>query len=345
MFWLSRNLILFVTIFFFFIFSADTSTAVYKYKGKIHPGKTTKAEVTEVLGEPLEEVIANTFKYKSSTDGIDLFLVEYKEQDGGLVVDKMDVIFSKPYKSKALAKSMKFPDPISSKVNSFGKYQEFFGTNYSVIFTHKTKSPKSGVATMSIYNKERFDSLGIKPDVRSVKETEKPDKKDKTKTAKKPPKKEVPKLTPEAKLHLQQGMTYVTIAKANPATAKENYSNALIEFNNAIDDYPNYAEAYSNRGALYMQQKKYNKAEKDLSKADNLKPKDPIIQYNLAALYSIQKKNDLALEALNKALELGFNNYDALRPRGKGSDPDLRNLRKDPGYKEILEKHKVFILD
>jgi tetratricopeptide (TPR) repeat protein len=153
-----------------------------------------------------------------------------------------------------------------------------------------------------------------------------------------------PKLTPEAKLHLQQGMTYITIAKANPGTAKENYSNALMEFNNAIEDYPNYEEAYSNRAVIYMLQKKYNKAEIDLLKAAEINPKDPYVQYNLAALYSLQKKTDLGLDALDRALENGFNNFSALKPKGKGSDPDLKNLRKDPGYKEVLEKHKVFIL-
>ena len=205
---------------FMFIFTglyllfSPTLHAVYLYKGKIEPGKSTQAQVTEVLGPPAEEIISNIYKYESSEDGIEKFLVEYKEQDKELVVDKMDLIFSKPYKSKTLSESMKFPESVLGKVNSYGKYQEFFGTKYSVIFTHKTKSPKSGVVTMSAYSKERFDSLGIKPDIKSVKEAEKSDKKDKTKTASQAQREEVAKLTPEAELHLQQGMTYVSIAKA-----------------------------------------------------------------------------------------------------------------------------------
>ena len=90
-----------------------------------------------------------------------------------------------------------------------------------------------------------------------------------------------------------------------------------------------------------MQQKKYNKAEVDLKKAAELKPKDPIIHYNLAALYSLQNKLDLALDELDKALENGFDNYDALKSSG---DHVLKNLRKDPEFRKVLEKHKVFIL-
>ena len=93
-----------------------------------------------------------------------------------------------------------------------------------------------------------------------------------------------------------------------------------------------------------MQQKKYNKAEEDLKKAAGLKPKDPIIHYNLAALYSLQNKLDLALDELDEALENGFSNYDALKSTGENSDPDLKNLRKNPEYRKVLEKHKVFIL-
>ena len=92
-----------------------------------------------------------------------------------------------------------------------------------------------------------------------------------------------------------------------------------------------------------MQQKKYNKAEEDLKKASELKQDDPIILYNLAALYSVLKKNDIAIDYLDEALGKGFNNFDALKPKGRKSDPDLNNLRKDPEFKKVLEKHKIFI--
>lgn len=343
-----KFIIIFSVLSLYFTF-CQSAGAVYVYKGKIEPGKTTKEKTAEVLGEPEEEIISLTYKYESSESGIDSFFITYKEVESKMVVDKMEVIFSKPYKNEALRKTMKFPEPISKKVNSYGKYQEYFGSKYSVIFTHKNKSPKSGVVSMSILSRDQFVSLEKGADVINEPESiiaDHTERQQTTETA--DPERsneiEVAKLTLEAKQHLQQGMIYVSLAKANPKTKDENYKNALLEFSNAIKIYPKYAEAYSDRGVVYMQQKKYNKAEEDLKKAAELKPKDPIILYNLAALYSLEKKNDFALDYLDKALENGFNNFDALKPEGKDSDPDLVNLRKDPEFKKVLEKHKVFIV-
>lgn len=138
---------------------------------------------------------------------------------------------------------------------------------------------------------------------------------------------EIKKLS--AELNFQQGMNFVQ---------NEDYMNAIKEFTAAIDKFPDYALAYSNRAVAYMQQKKFNMAADDLKKASELSPKDPNTYYNLTALYSLQKQLDLALEALDKALEYGFNNYDSLR-----KDPDLKNLRKHSEYRQVLEKHKIFL--
>ncbi|KAB2823542.1 MAG: tetratricopeptide repeat protein [Paludibacter sp.] len=239
------------------------------------------------------------------------------------------------------------------RVNDGGKYQEYYGSTNSIILTYKDKTAKSGVAEISYLSRDKFEAVTKNiPDtpVGEATTTDKPltsNDKDKPKPAEKAAVKEteVAKISPEAKQHLQQGMTYVSLAKSNPKTKSENYNNALLEFSKAIEISPKYAEAYSDRGVVYMQQKKYNKAEVDLKKAAELNPKDPYILYNLTALYSIEKKNDLALDYLDQALANGFNNYDVLRPSGKDSDPDLANLRKDPEFKKVLEKHKVFIMN
>jgi len=63
-----------------------------------------------------------------------------------------------------------------------------------------------------------------------------------------------------------------------------------------------------------------------------------MVQYNLAAIYSLMNQNDRSLEALDHALENGFNNADALR-----FDRDLDNVRGEPEFRAILERHKFFI--
>jgi len=142
----------------------------------------------------------------------------------------------------------------------------------------------------------------------------------------------------EAKQNLQQGMSYVSIAKQNPAAAAENYENALQEFTRAIEKYPNYLEAYGNRAVIYMQTKKFNKAMDDLKKAESINPNDKNINYNFIAWYSLQDQIDRALDSLDKTLSLGFTDYDALR-----GDPDLKNVRKSPEFRKVCEKYKVFL--
>jgi tetratricopeptide (TPR) repeat protein len=132
-----------------------------------------------------------------------------------------------------------------------------------------------------------------------------------------------------ADLHLNQGMTYA---------AMRDWENAISEFSKAVDIDGRYAAAYANRGVAYMQQRKYNKALDDLKQAESLSPNDKMIHYNFVALYSLQNQLDRALDSLDRALERGFNNYDALR-----NDPDLNNVRAHPEFVRVLEKHKVFI--
>jgi tetratricopeptide (TPR) repeat protein len=144
----------------------------------------------------------------------------------------------------------------------------------------------------------------------------------------------------EVKAHLKQGMSYVSIAKnaTSKSVFNENLDNAIAEFSNAINKDPNYAEAYSNRAVAYMLQKKNNKALDDLKKAKELKPDSATIRYNLASVHSLMGDTDYGLDELDAALSKGFNDYESLR-----KDPDINNLRKSKEFKQILEKHKVFI--
>jgi tetratricopeptide (TPR) repeat protein len=132
-----------------------------------------------------------------------------------------------------------------------------------------------------------------------------------------------------ANMHVNQGMTFA---------AMKDWDNAITEFSKAVDIDSRYAAAYANRAVAYMQQRKYNKALDDLKQAETLNPGDKMIHYNYIALYSLQNQLDRALDSLDRALDRGFDNYDALR-----NDPDLNNVRAHPEFRAVLEKHKVFI--
>ena len=66
----------------------------------------------------------------------------------------------------------------------------------------------------------------------------------------------------------------------------------------------------------------------------HLRPKDPVVFYNLACSYSILGEIARALESLEKALNLGYEDFRFLR-----RDPDMENARSDPGFEKLLRKY------
>lgn len=64
-----------------------------------------------------------------------------------------------------------------------------------------------------------------------------------------------------------------------------------------------------------------------------LRPRDPMVHYNLACSYSLTLQCDLAAEALNTAINLGYDDFNWM-----ARDPDLQPLREHAGYKKIQAK-------
>jgi non-specific serine/threonine protein kinase/serine/threonine-protein kinase len=60
-------------------------------------------------------------------------------------------------------------------------------------------------------------------------------------------------------------------------------------------------------------------------------PGDHLVWYNLGCSYALTNQHDEAFEALTKAVELGYGDYDWMK-----SDADLKNLRRDPRFESLL---------
>lgn len=65
------------------------------------------------------------------------------------------------------------------------------------------------------------------------------------------------------------------------------------------------------------------------------KPNDPRAAYNAARVYARLGDADQALSWLNKALDLGYDQFDYL-----SLDPSLANLKKDPRFLKLLEERR-----
>jgi hypothetical protein len=64
-----------------------------------------------------------------------------------------------------------------------------------------------------------------------------------------------------------------------------------------------------------------------------LEPCSSLVFYNLACSYSLTDQFDRAVFALEKALQLGYHDFNWL-----ARDPDLRKLRQQPVYRAIEAK-------
>ena len=86
-------------------------------------------------------------------------------------------------------------------------------------------------------------------------------------------------------------------------------------------------------GNSFLSDKNYRKAEEHYLKALEIEPEEYIAMYNLACIFSLQKKIDRAIEWLQKAVDAGYDDFGWME-----KDTDLDNLRDDPRYKEMVRR-------
>jgi len=88
-------------------------------------------------------------------------------------------------------------------------------------------------------------------------------------------------------------------------------------------------------GNAYTQRGYHEKGlEVDL-RLSRLRPEDPVVFYNLACSYSLLGQIGSALESLEKALALGYNDLKFLM-----TDPDMENVRNDARFGPLLQKYR-----
>jgi hypothetical protein len=104
---------------------------------------------------------------------------------------------------------------------------------------------------------------------------------------------------------------------------------------------PEYVEVLQLLGDQYTQRRRFGDSLNVDKQLSQIEPRNPLVFYNLACSYSLNREVDLAVAALEKALALGYRDFQWL-----SKDPDLRRLRKHPSYRTIqdqIRKMKVNI--
>jgi hypothetical protein len=96
---------------------------------------------------------------------------------------------------------------------------------------------------------------------------------------------------------------------------------------------PVYIEALQILGDDYTRRDRFQDGLRIDEHLSRLRPRDPMVHYNLACSYSLTLQCGLAAEALNTAINLGYDDFNWM-----ARDPDLQPLREHAGYKQIQAK-------
>ena len=102
-----------------------------------------------------------------------------------------------------------------------------------------------------------------------------------------------------------------------------------------IEKYPTYVECLMYLGNAYTATGMYEKGLKVDLKLARLRPKDPLVHYNLACSFSLLRRLNESLGSLEKAIDLGYDDLVHLV-----NYSDLDSLRDDEVYKVLINKLK-----
>jgi tetratricopeptide (TPR) repeat protein len=118
---------------------------------------------------------------------------------------------------------------------------------------------------------------------------------------------------------------------------RRNKATELLEFEvhfyeKLLSAYPDFADVLIPLGNAYTRLGHYEKGLQIDQRLIQLRGTDPLTWYNLGCSYSLLHRVDESLNALRRAIELGYNDVEYLQ-----RDPDLVNVRRSSKYRELLE--------
>jgi Flp pilus assembly protein TadD len=139
-------------------------------------------------------------------------------------------------------------------------------------------------------------------------------------------------------LELDPANTTVRNNLANLYSKQGKYDDAAKELEDVVQRDPGNATAKANLETA-LKSKTITQDRNGLAtaalQAAEAKPADPQAAYNAARVYARLGDADQALAWLNKAVDLGYDQFDFLRV-----DPSLVNLKKDPRFLKLLEERR-----
>ncbi len=116
--------------------------------------------------------------------------------------------------------------------------------------------------------------------------------------------------------------------EGNKLIREKKWDDAAKNYLKALNHNREFQEAYVNLSTAYLGARKYDEALDTLKSLEAINPSAPLLHYNLACYYSLTDKPPASLNALKKAVNLGYKEF-----QGIETDPDLENLRNHEAFK------------
>ncbi|RME72575.1 MAG: hypothetical protein D6776_08545 [Planctomycetota bacterium] len=101
----------------------------------------------------------------------------------------------------------------------------------------------------------------------------------------------------------------------------------------ALRTEPDHVEALHALGHLYTEAGRYEEGLAIDQRLAQLVPEEPIVHYNLGCSLALTGQPTAALDALERAIELGYDDAEHM-----AADPDLASLRDLPRFDALLER-------
>lgn len=103
-------------------------------------------------------------------------------------------------------------------------------------------------------------------------------------------------------------------------------------YESVLKESPDFIQTIIALADLYTKKGLYREGLVLDEKLARMRPDDPVIFYNLACSYSLVNEHSAALNAIKKAIELGYDDFDHL-----SADADLANLMADEQFRQYLK--------
>lgn len=104
-------------------------------------------------------------------------------------------------------------------------------------------------------------------------------------------------------------------------------------FEGLLSKKPDFVEVLAALGDTYTRVGDYEKGLEIDERLVQLKPKDPVVLYNLTCSYSLVNEVDKAFRTIKKAIKYGYCDFEHMR-----RDRDLLNLKQDKRFQRYFKR-------